>query len=168
MRTFVQLLMVVRMAYDDRIKVANQGGDRFARKVVHEVTHLLLSKFFNTGIVFFVAQRQMIRLSFRWWIRIYQIQKVSARGKGWNLKFPQSDANPLFFWCSQYFEDFHPKTWSNSNKKVIFEISSARAIRICSFRPKTEIVLDFWIARTLLVALFALIVAIIIEIYYIW
>ena len=131
------------------VKFQNQGGDRFARKVVHEVTHLLLSKFFNTGILFFVAQRHMIRLSFRWWIRIYQIQKVSVSERGWNLKFPQSDANPLSFWRSQYFKDFYPKTWSKSNKKVIFGISSVRAIRICSFQPKTEVVLHFWIAGTL-------------------
>ena len=134
-------------------KFQNQGGDRFTRKVVHEVTHLLLSKFFNTGILFFVTQSHMIRLSFRWWIRIYQIQKVTVSGRGWNLKFPQSYANLLFFWCAQHLEDFHPKIWSNSNKKVIFGISSVRAIRICSFQPKTEIVLHFWIAGTLLCCL---------------
>ena len=132
-------------------KIQNQGGDRFARKVVYHVTHLLLSKFFNMGILFLVAQRHMIRVSFRWWIRIYQIQKVTVSGRGRNLKFPQSDANSLYFWCSRYFENFHPKTWSNSNKKVIFGISSVRAIRICSFQRKTEIVLLFWIAGTLIV-----------------
>ena len=34
----------------------------------------------------------------------------SVSGRGRNLKFPQSHKNPLFFWCSQYFEDFHSKT----------------------------------------------------------
>jgi hypothetical protein len=131
-------------------KFQNQGGDRFARNVVHDIAHLPLSKFFYTGILFFMAQRHLIRLSFRCWIRIYQIQKVTVRGRGRNLKFPQSDPNPLFFWYSQYFEDFHPKTWSNSNKKVIFGISSVRAIGICIFQPKTKIVLRFWIAGTLL------------------
>ena len=59
-------------------------------------------------------------------------------------------------WCKLFdfsvlsvFENFFPKSCSNSNKKVIFGISEVRSIWLCSFRPKTEIVLDFWITRTL-------------------
>ena len=135
--------------------IQNQRGDRFARKVDHGLAQVLLSKFFNTEILFLVAQKHIIILSFRRWIRIHYIQKVTVSGKGRNLKFPQSDPNPLFFWYPRYFEDFHPKTWSNSNKKVIFGISSVRAIRICSFQRKSEIVLDFWIAGTLTFFLFS-------------
>jgi len=81
-------------------KFQNQGGDRFARGVAHFVEYLLLSKLCSTGILFFVTKKYMIRLSFWWWIQIYQIRKVTVNGRTQNLKFSQSNAIFLFFRCS--------------------------------------------------------------------
>ena len=108
-----------------------------------------MRKLCNGRLLFFMVQSHLIRLSFRWWIRIYHIQKPTGKGKRWNLKFSETDALFLFSRCSRYFENFFPKTWSNSNKKVIFGISSVRTIWLCGFRRKTEKVLDFWIAGIL-------------------
>ncbi len=49
---------------------------------------------------FFVTQSYMIRLSFWWGIRIYQIRNITVNGKGQNLKFSQNDAIFLFSRCS--------------------------------------------------------------------
>jgi hypothetical protein len=130
-------------------KFQNQGGDRFARQMTHYTKWLLLSKLCNKGFLYIVTQKHMIRLSFRWGIRIHQTQKFEVSGKDRYFKFSHNNAIFSVVLCTQYFENFSSKTWSNSNKKVIFRISTLRSIRICRFRTKTEIVLDFWIARTL-------------------
>jgi len=131
-------------------KFQNQGGDRSTREMTHFVECLFLRKLWNTVILFFIIQKYMIRLSFWWGIQICKIQKASVNERRWNLKFSYDNANYMCFWSSQYFEDFSIKTWSKSNKKVIFGISATRSIRICSFQRNSKIALDFWCARTLI------------------
>ncbi len=138
------LLFAFKWFMTMRGKFQNQWGDRFAR----EGEQLMLSRAYsikmsNTDILCFETKRYTIILTFWWGIRIYQTWKITVNGRGQNLKFSQSDANFLLSQCSQYFKNFFPKTWSNSNKKVIFRISTARSIWLCSFRPKTRIVLHF-------------------------
>jgi hypothetical protein len=130
-------------------KFQNQGGDRFAREMTHFVECLFFPKLWNTIILFFIIQKYMIRLSFWWRIQICKIQNASMNEIGWNLKFSHNNANFMCFSGAQYFEDFSIKTWSKSNKKVIFGISAVRSIGICSFQRNSKIVLHFWIACTL-------------------
>ena len=73
-----------RMTIEEKFQ--NHEGDRFAREVAHYVEHLVLSK------------------------DIYQTHKITMSEKRRNLEFSQNDANLLFSWCSQYFEEFFPKT----------------------------------------------------------
>jgi hypothetical protein len=132
-------------------KFQNQGGDRSTREMTHFVECLFLPKLWNTVILFFIIQKYMIRLSFWWGIRICKIQKASINERGWNLKFSHENANFMCFWSSRYFEDFSIKTWSKSNKNVMFGISAARSITIYSFQRNSKVALDFWCARTLIV-----------------